>query len=262
MIAALVAATLAQWRVERRIHTPAHPSTVAFTVPASVYSHAQSDLSDLRIMSNGEIIPYAIVLAPRGTTERYDAAPHATGRTNGVTYYALDHIGNVPIERIDVVTTTPSYVRSVELQGSDGSEWKTIAWGTLIRTKTRNVQALRFPESRYQTIRLLIYDRDDPSLETLSIEAYGTPRRVVFDAYPNRSYELYYGNRSMKAPHFDYSQTHHITWASGEIVYLGAPHEQTWPKAPARELPPWILWAALAVASVGVLWLAVRSTAT
>ncbi|HEY9085356.1 MAG TPA: DUF3999 family protein [Candidatus Tyrphobacter sp.] len=184
------------------------------------------------------------------------------------TSYGIEGIGEVPIDRLRLASTTSRFARSADVETSDdGVSWSAIASQQISRTGPgRDSLFIDFGEAQARHWRLVIHDGDDAPLAGVDIEAFGAPRRIDFDASPSAApYRLIYGNPSAPAPSFDYAATHGVAVLDRATdVALGKPirNPAFVPAArPWTDRNPWVLWLALGIAIVGIGGIAVRTMA-
>ncbi len=207
--------------------------------------------------------------APEITRYSLRLGPPTHNATEKTTSYVLTGIDEVPTERIRVDSASPRFVRTVDVEVSqDGASWQTVASAPISRVEPgRDALSIAFDETQAARWRVVVHDGDNAALRDVRIDAYGTPRRIYFDAQPGTSYRLIYGNPSAAAPVFDYSKTHGAaTLGRATAVALGIPmlnpsFVSSTPAKPWSDRYPWILWSALAVAVLGIGTLAVRTMA-
>lgn len=182
----------------------------------------------------------------------------------------------IPVSVIDFETAQPAFHRAVRIEHSDDREkWSYAGRGEIYRLaakrgnnrgdQTGTALRVEFPERRGRYWRIFVINRNDPPLEGLQLELFGTPRHVVFQQTPGRSYRLLYGYRRAPMPQYELARlTSTEDWDLAPGGSLGEAEENALlyrppPPKPWTERHPVVLWAALLLA-VGVLgWLAVRS---
>lgn len=195
--------------------------------------------------------------------ERYQTHLERVARNGATAIYSVTGLLDVPIERLDVSSSTASYAREAELQ-SGGAGWQTIASATLEHTPRATNTTLAFGEAQAARWRLRIRDGDNAPLQDLRAYAYGAPRRIVFDARRETSYVLVYGNPGAAPAQFDYAQTHGSRrLQAAPAVALGAPFLN--PNfVPAAARAPWterhraLLWIALGIVALAIATIALR----
>ena len=176
----------------------------------------------------------------------------------------------LPIDRLELTSTTPMFHRGVFLELSDdGQHWFGGRNGFIRRVhnddfseESMSVQVYEqvYSGSRYQRIR--IYNGDDKPLQIGPIQSMGRPRLVKFRAPEKGEYWLYYGNPSaVKQPRYDMFETLSSTEKLMQTAILAGPgelnptyHPPPPPKKPWSEQHPGILYTVLggAVLALGV----------
>ena len=133
MIALIAAATVSlqqwnAWKYVRPIPKPPH-RTVAFVVPPSLYANAQPSLADLRVLSGGATVPFAIVSpAPidviwtDGTL--FDSGYVCHQYSQVVADFGADR---APYDDVEIATTESSFATHASVEASDDLKtWRTI----------------------------------------------------------------------------------------------------------------------------------------
>ncbi|MCA9230890.1 MAG: DUF3999 family protein [Planctomycetales bacterium] len=119
--------------------------------------------------------------------------------------------GRVPLTSLKLQTTAKNFSRRavVEVEQKRGvqSTWSAIGEHTLSRIDFRGLKQeeleVEFAESRQETYRLVIDNRDSPPLEVSGVAARGNEYEIVFLAAPSTSYQLVYGLPEAEAPQYD-----------------------------------------------------------
>jgi len=112
----------------------------------------------------------------------------------------------VPVDALHLRSSTPSYVRSVTVEGSnDGRTFLTLA----------NAQVARFPgvdlsrvplDAHHRFLRVTIENGDDRPLEQLRVDAEATPRPLLLAAGYTPPFRLLYGGAGVAAPSYDFAR--------------------------------------------------------
>jgi len=119
--------------------------------------------------------------------------------------------GREPLTSLALQTPARNFSRrvAVEVQEKRGvtSAWREIGAGTLSRIDFKALQqeqlTIRIPETRRDSYRLVIDNRDSSALKVTGIEARGNLYQLLFLATPETSYRLVYGSIDVAAPQFD-----------------------------------------------------------
>jgi hypothetical protein len=174
--------------------------------------------------------------------------------------------GNVPLNRIEfqIKAQQENFHRSVSVE--DAQAGVQLASGDLSRIRVHRGDTLVTAEelsidsnagSGHLTIR--IQNGDNPPLPILSVQPLALERRVYFDPQGKTLLKLYYGDKKLPVPIYDYARFFHKDMAAAEAqlsieimntAYTGRSDERPW-----SERHNGILWMAmlLAVLALGVL---------
>ncbi len=189
---------------------------------------------------------------------------------------------DVPVSEARFETSSAPFHRAVQVSASnDGKDWWLVGSGEIYRLKTLSAPAaaggaewlskgyleqerlrVEFSEVLTRYLRVTVFNRSDPPLDDLSVAVYGTPRHVVFNQQPGRSYQLLYGNVMAKRPEYELARLVNAKQMESALPG-GLGPEQTNPDwsdpRPWTEKHPWLLWVALGLAVVVLGGLALRS---
>jgi len=166
---------------------------------------------------------------------------------------------------LSVAVSAGNFQRDIALEGSDDQE----KWTTL---KSRDVMfafatpkftgsklQITYPEHTNRYLRLTIFNQDNPPITVEGVQVFGVLRKLVFEADPNQSYTLFYGNSEARYPQYDleryfqYLETENLLQA-GLGVQRDNPsfEEKIPPLPPLTERLPWLLPVVLGVSIVGL----------
>jgi hypothetical protein len=116
-------------------------------------------------------------------------------------------INSLPVTAIRVATTNHDFHRAVKIATSDdGRNWTQVAAGDIYSTggeEPADKLIVETPESGGRYWRVMFYDNGDSPLTVTRIVLLGTPYHVVFQAKPNTSYRLLYGNGKVKPAEYE-----------------------------------------------------------
>jgi hypothetical protein len=167
------------------------------------------------------------------------------------------------------VTSPPEFIRSVEISSSsDGKNWTTFHSSDIYRYRRGDAQeeelSVAFPNGVWGTryIRVEILNGNDAPLTSAAPNLYITPRHVIFEQQPNRSYSLIYGQERVKAPNYDLGRRVSAKqMAAATSGRLGPEEVNTgWvDPRPWTETHDIFLWLALLIAVMLIGYAAVRS---
>ena len=121
---------------------------------------------------------------------------------------------------------------------------------------------MEFTEARGRYWRVVVHNRNDPPLEGLALELYGTPRHVIFQQEPQRRYRLLYGNERAERPQYELARLADPSQFEKAVVgAVGAEEVNTaWvDPRPWSERHPVVLWVALGIVVAVLALLAIRS---
>ena len=176
----------------------------------------------------------------------------------------------VPLSRIlfHVDPAQVNFRRTVTVEDAKGQRF---ASGELSRVRLNRGGTLVTNEELSVNISgsgltINIDNGDNPPLTITSAEPLSLERRIYFDPQGKSTLKLYYGDRKLDAPIYDYARFFHADASPAEAQlgpgahnpqYAGRPDERPW-----SERHPAILWIAMAVAVLVLLLLALRGLRT
>lgn len=152
----------------------------------------------------------------RGDAWSMDVATEPAARPEGAdartARYLLKTSSLLPFDEVEVVCDDPAFsrrARLVEESGADGRKTETrLGEGSIFRLRASDAviagESVRIPARSGQGGRLYleIDDAGSPPLRGLRVRLHGSRVRLVFPA-SGRSFALYYGNPSTRAPSYD-----------------------------------------------------------
>jgi hypothetical protein len=115
----------------------------------------------------------------------------------------------------------------------------------------------------HKTIKVIIYNGDDPPLKLTSARLQQLERRIYFDAQASGQVTLYYGDEKLDPPVYDYAKLFLLardaapSQLGAEVTnaaYTGRPDERPW-----TERHPAVLWIAIVAAVLVLGAIALRS---
>jgi Protein of unknown function (DUF3999) len=182
-------------------------------------------------------------------------------------WHATLPAADIPITQVRFDTTQPEFDRAVTVEFSeDGVDWTTAGSGDIYRFQREGRQAekLDLPVSLNSVdrqLRITIANGSDAPLQAIHAQLMETPANVFFEAQPQRSYSLLFGNTQAQAPRYDLVRTvDDKDLASAGTASLGAAELNTnyADARPWTEQHPVLMWSALiaAAAVLGALALA------
>ena len=195
------------------------------------------------------------------------STPQAKQRKTEIT---CEMPAKVPLNRIllRVDPTQVNFRRTVSVEDAKGtqvtsgeiSRVRVNRSGTLITNEELAVNVAGWsPDSSPGHLTLTIDNGDNPPLSIVAAEPLSLERRVYFDPQGKTALRLYYGDKKLSAPVYDYARFFHLDASAAEAQpgpgahnaqYTGRPDDRPW-----SEQHTSILWGAmiLAVLALGVL---------
>jgi len=174
---------------------------------------------------------------------------------------------NVPVERVlfGVETTQPNFRRELEIQNQKGvwlgsgeiNRVHMVRGGQKIDSEDQSVDFYDHGQKTgLTTIKVIIHNGDDPPLKLTGASLQQLERRLYFDRPARDQLTLYYGDKKLGPPVYDYAKLfqREKTAAAAQLgqetsnaVYTGRPDDRPW-----SERHPAVLWIAI-IAAVAVL---------
>ncbi|MDO8482841.1 MAG: hypothetical protein Q7S86_03420 [bacterium] len=114
-----------------------------------------------------------------------------------------------PTHMIVLTSSDANFSRRVVIQASpDGSSWQLIGQGYIFKVSTSlftgSELAIQYPETRARFIRAIVFNEDNrPLTFGKSATFRSIIRNIIWEADPNGSYSLYYGNSQASTPRYD-----------------------------------------------------------
>lgn len=123
----------------------------------------------------------------------------------------LINTGREPLTSLELQTPERNFSRraAIEVEEKRGvqSSWRAIGESTLSLIDFKGLKqeelAVKFPELRRGTYRLVVNNRDSPPLKVTGIKASGNVYELLFLASPNTRYQLVYGSTDAEPPQYD-----------------------------------------------------------
>ncbi len=176
-----------------------------------------------------------------------------------------------PTGRIAFLSPQLNFDRPVSLAGSDDlRRWEPlVSLDRLYSYDTSRFSGEKlyvvYGESTFRYYRLTIFNEDNEPVPIVGATAYGIVRKVIFQADPAKTYNLYYGNREARSPSYDFERifpalvTEEMPAASLGPAAPNARYVGPTPVPPPREVPlpfteknDWLLPLAVAVGGLVV----------
>ncbi|MBI1309865.1 hypothetical protein GC176_01050 [bacterium] len=148
-----------------------------------------------------------------------------------------------PISSFVVETGSSNFSRSVVVEVPDTSpgrsDWKQIGDGTIHRFSFRDLDEeklkVEFPETRSDSFRLIIENRDSPPLEISTVTARGPVHEAVFLTQPSQSCSLLY-DADTEAPDYDLAALNRLLGEGVEPVAAQLGPQQAFSAADGKSL--------------------------
>ena len=172
----------------------------------------------------------------------------------------------LPTNRLTIRTPHVNFYREVVLEGTGGIDapsWSLIQRsGVLYSYDTLKFVGdqltLSYPETTFRYLRLTIDNEDNPLLPVEGVDVFGVPRKIIFQAQPDASYKLFYGNTKARAPSYELERI--LPFLETENLPIGALGPQTDNlafKVEKRRLPfserySWLITVVVVVAALGL----------
>ena len=241
----------------------------ALQIPTSAYKF-------LQVTIDNAVKPADVLGATAGITRSEQAVWRTVAGSPEITQKDKDTVlrfalpQEVPAEKItfEIDPAQPNFRRDIEIEDAEA---RRIDSGEITRVHMlRGGQKIDVEEnSAYiqgdwqSVLTAIIHNGDDPPLRITGAKLQQYQRRIYFDAAPNVSIGLYYGDAQLAAPVYDYGKLFQKD-ANASPVELGAeavnanytarPDGRPW-----SERHPALLWAAILVAVLALGALALKS---
>lgn len=248
------------------------PGAQQVELDLGVLSHAQSHFEDLRLMRDGEQVPYVIdrTSSERALTPSVTVTNDAHDLKSSRWALKLPNAAP-PVTRLVCTSQTPLFQRDItayeELHDADRGEIYQRPLGHASWTQTPGVAKKEFtlkldfpPQS--DTIILETQNGDNPPIALDNIRFFYPVTRLLFKAKSNDALALYYGNSEVSAPHYDLSLVaNELLAADKAAASLGAEerlNKATYYVANASGKGGVLFWGILALVVVALLVLIAR----
>ena len=180
---------------------------------------------------------------------------------------------NVPVSVVRCETERLEFHRPVRVSASqDGENWNRVSQGEIYRDaglvaedagdRERQRLRVRFDEARGRYWRIAVVDRNDSPIEDLSCELLWTPRHIVFRPESEDGYRLLYGNHRADHPTYELARLtvrEELEQAAPADLGAQSANDGYVSPDPWSERHPGVLWLALGLAIVVLVWIALRS---
>jgi hypothetical protein len=177
---------------------------------------------------------------------------------------------SLPVSEVVFTTAQPEFYRAVRISTSeDKKDWNYRCAGEIYRFreggKLKESLRILVPETFARFWRIEIINANDQPLADTHMQFTGFPRQLVFPVQPSHSYRLLYGNLKAAQTQYDFGRVFdHTEKKVLLLAQLGA-EELTGNYAdprPFTERHPNLLWVALGLAIVLLVYAALRALRT
>jgi len=178
----------------------------------------------------------------------------------------------VPLSRIQfqVDPAQVNFRRTVSLEDREGRQF---ASGEISRVRINRAGTLVTNEElsvnvfgNWDAITINVDNGDNPPLAVTALEPLAVERRIYFDPHGKTTLALYYGDRKLSAPIYDYARFFHPDASPAEAQLAAAAHNPQYVGRPDQR--PWsdrhtgVLWTAMIAAVLALTVLALRGLRT
>lgn len=184
--------------------------------------------------------------------------------------FDLGSVG-LPNNALSLTTSDVNFQRNIALEAGNTPEdlrvmkSRDVIFSFQTPKFTGSKLQVSYPESTRRYLRLTIFNKDDAPITIGSASASGILRKLVFEANPEESYTLFYGNSDARYPQYDlekyfqYLETENLRQAMLGAQAASRFFVQEAPLAvPAADRYPWLLPTALGLAIAVLLAFLVR----
>ncbi|MGO9641895.1 MAG: DUF3999 family protein [Candidatus Acidiferrales bacterium] len=172
LLAALLVAgsSVSYFKYERQAQAANSGGQHYAVVDETLWKHARPDLSDLRLFSNGQEIPYSLEIERDGSeTEQKEFRVLQPAKVGGKTQFLLDMSAVAEYDRIELKLATVNFVAHARVEGQDdphGASWAFLGTTTLYDLSNENLghnSTLHVPLATYKYLRVTIDSSVKPS---------------------------------------------------------------------------------------------------
>ncbi len=111
---------------------------------------------------------------------------------------------NVPVDAVEVRSTTARFVRDVVVEGSSARVFVPLGGGKVARFRGVDLDRITI-DGRQRFLRVTIANGDDAPLGGLRVRALARPRPLLLAGGFPPPFQLYYGARTVAAPAYDFA---------------------------------------------------------
>jgi hypothetical protein len=240
------------------------------------YSENNARYLRVRILDGETQFPIAgavVFHETSGPKERVPLEVQAVPEANSAarrTVWTADLGGRgAPVTEVHFEVGPMAFVRCVDLSASDDQkEWSTFATGQIYRfhqgekVEEQLMVSIAYGGAGHRYWRVSVENGNDAPLADASVRLYTTPRHVVFEQQPGKSYSLIYGQERVQAAEYDLGRRVDAAQESAAIRGNLGPEEVNTGWADPR---PWtethevFLWGVLLIAVIVIGFTAIQS---
>jgi hypothetical protein len=225
-----------------------------------------------QFQATGARVLYKTVVAPESVPVDVVFIPSASQSTGNSSWTADFGVSEMPVSGVHFDVGAPAeFIRSVDISASDDNqEWRFVARGEIYRYKqagaAQEQSAVSIPSyggARGRYWRIEIANGNDKPLEEVNVRVSATPRHIVFEQQPGRTYRLIYGQSLAEAPQYDLKRRIDFKHADAATTAISVgPEEENSDYSDPR---PWteknryFLWVVLGIAVLLLGYSAIQS---
>ena len=113
---------------------------------------------------------------------------------------------NVPVDAVEVQSSTDPFVRQVVVEGSnDGTTFVSLGGGEVARFRGVDLDRIRIV-GRHRYVRVTVQNGDDAPLSDLRVQALAHERPLLLAEGFEPPYQLFYGAPGVAAPSYDFAR--------------------------------------------------------
>ncbi|MCF7687540.1 MAG: DUF3999 domain-containing protein [Cephaloticoccus sp.] len=253
-----------EWRLRRAI-VIAHSGVQELELDPLALARSQVDFGDLRIMREGNQIPYLLEQPALARAIKLTPVAANDPRQPSVSRWQL-HLpqAGLPISRIALTSTTPLFSRQFrifeKLTQANGQGYElNLAAGGWSRTPEPGSPENRVFElgsrPKGDTIWIETDNGDNPAIDLGAVQVIHPVVRLIFKVPEIDGYALVYGNKSALKPRYDLSLVAvRLLTASRNDAFLVPAEQNTGQRNLFSMLKGgYVLWSALALVVIGLL---------
>lgn len=135
-----------------------------------------------------------------------DASSSVRQRSRATVVMLDLRFANVPVDAVEVQSSTDSFIRQVVVEGSnDGTTFVSLGGGEVARFRGVDLDRVSI-DGRHRYVRVTIQNGDDAPLSDLHVQALAHARPLLIAEGFEAPYQLFYGAPAVTAPSYDFAQ--------------------------------------------------------